>query len=744
MHAFEDTLLDMPDLRRYLEYRGVVQGVGFRPHIARLAGDLGLSGACGNTNSGAYADVQGEPAAIAHFIQRMRENPPPAARIVRTIETALPPLPGRAGFAIDASRADSGPRTLAPPDMALCAACAAELADPADRRAGHPFITCVDCGPRYSIIVELPYDRPNTTMAAFPMCPACAAEYADPADRRHHAQPICCPDCGPRLRLVDPAGDPVAGDPLAGARAVLAGGGILAVKGIGGMHLLCDAADEAAVAELRRRKRRPDKPLAVMAPDPAALVELDAEAAALLASPAAPIVIGRRRAGAPLAAGIAPGLDEVGVLARYAPVHALLVDRPMVATSGNPPGAPLCHRDDDAIARLSGVADALLLHDRPIHQPVEDSVYRGAVPVRRARGLAPLPAPLPAPVRAAAGEGPGPAVLAVGGELKNAPALAEGPWVHLAPHLGDVGTLEGRDRLAATVDNLLRLRGATPAAVVCDAHPGYASAAWAEERFGRVLRVQHHHAHALALLGEHDLVSGVVAALDGTGYGADGAIWGGEILDVDGLDCTRAWHVPAFAFAGGDRSVTRPWRSALCLARSWGLPDPPLPEGPEPAVLLRQLDRGAGVASTSLGRIFDAAAVYAGAFGLGAVTHEGQAAMALEAAAARERPAESAAGDLPELFAELIDGGGPRRFHDGLARILAERLAAAAGDPARPVGVTGGCALNRLLVAGLAERLPGLRTHRLVPPNDGGLALGQAIYGVLALAGGSAGAGEPG
>ncbi|WP_448852822.1 carbamoyltransferase HypF [Corynebacterium sp. 335C] len=784
--------------RRRLRLRGVVQGVGFRPHVHRVALAHGIAGSVLNDGDGVVVDAQAAPEALDAFVSELLGGLPRLARVLDVASEELPPRPDAAGFAIVASaparESSSRATAIVPPDVAICPACRAEMADPADRRHRYPFITCVDCGPRLSIIEDLPYDRPRTTMRDFRMCPACRAEYDDPADRRHHAQPVSCPDCGPRLWLertgagrddaprdgaAGDSGDPVSRpsrdfEPvLAAARAVLDAGGILAVKGIGGFHLMCDAGDAEAVAKLRARKNRPHKPFAVMVPDAAAarrVVELDDAEAAELESPAAPIVIAPERPGSGLAPEVAPGLGDVGVMVAYSPLHVLLVDRPMVATSGNPPGEPLCHRDDDARRHLAHLADALLLHDRGIHVPVEDSVQRGLRPIRRSRGHAPLPvilrAPSPRPDRVA---------LAVGGELKNTFALLDGDAAHVSPHVGDMGSWEVQRRFAETAERLMRFRGLEPELIVHDLHPGYAATAWAQrfaaDRGLPLLGVQHHHSHALSLLAEHGAVGrpAVVAAADGTGYGADGAIWGGEVLALgaDPMDWSRAWHLPEFPLAGGDRSVRRPWRLAAGLAHGWEVPEvaallrPPAPSrddapiGPaaEARLLASQLESGAGVArTTSLGRLFDAASALLRppARRFEPVTYEGQAAMELEHLAAMALRAGDALPETPGtprgLVRMLADGAfspGARAaaFHDGVARLFAGAMAEAAeATGAEVLGFTGGCALNVLLERRLTQRLAAdgrtaglpLLLHRIVPAGDGGLCLGQALAARLA------------
>lgn len=841
----------MSQLRRELLLRGVVQGVGFRPHVAAVAARHGVSGFCGNDDRAVFIEVQGTAAQVDGFIAAVFDDAPPLARILAHNVRDLPVVdhvPGRAGpggdgvFAILESRRAPGARTLLPPDVATCPDCLAELRDPANRRFGYPFITCVNCGPRLSIIEDVPYDRPATTMREFPMCPACTAEYTDPANRRHHAQPISCFDCGPRLWLEE--GGPATGtatgtapdrSPAAmqavidRARELLDAGAILAVKGIGGFHLMCDAANESAVAELRRRKHRPDKPFAVMVPDLAAaraLADLgDSGDVALLSSPARPIVIvpkaTGRSSGRLLAPSVAPGLADIGIMLPYSPLHELLVDKPLVATSGNPPGEALCHDNAQARARLGDIADAFLLHDRGIHVPVEDSVFLGRHPVRRSRGFAPLPLPLPLavplpgrrdslfddPTSPASPSSPAvrtfPPILAVGGELKNTFTIVDDGLAHVSPHIGDMRSAVTQRCFGDSVKRALSMRNVEPRVVVHDLHPDYATTAWAERFVDdllavgdvgdvRLVAVQHHYAHALSLLAEHGIGAGpaVIATLDGTGFGVDGTIWGGEILTLgagdggdrgDLRDWARTWHVPSFDIAGGDRSVQRPWRTLVSIATSWNL-DLSLDEivggecGGECAgrsairhrdsvvnereVLASQLSAGVGViGSTSMGRIFDAAAVLvgcgAGRWRTGAISYEAQAAMEFERLAGsaptmatgfprRPRsPFGPTPATIPELFVELAGANRSAaeralRFHVGLARIIAaEMINAADAAGTTTLGVTGGCSLNRILVSALDHELSGhgltLLQHSVVPANDGGLSLGQAMAGLLSF-----------
>lgn len=737
-------------MRRRFILKGIVQGVGMRPHVARAARESGVTGWCGNSSTEVFIEAQGDLDAFRAALLKF----PPLAHVVSIAEHELAEAPGETDFRILASREEEGEKTLLPPDVAMCEDCAHDIADPTNRRCGYPFTTCTNCGPRLSIIRALPYDRPNTTLDVFPLCPECASEYTDPTDRRYHAQPISCPQCGPTCWLETPGIVPAetsdaparidAPFPELVARVQRAwdAGQVVAVRGIGGFHLTCDAANPAAIARLRERKHRPGKPLALMVPTVAAAQELgefsEAELA-LLTSPAHPVVTVPSTTDLE---GITPGLDTVGIMLPYSPLHALLVDRPIVATSGNASGEPLCFTLAAAREQLAGLCDLFLLHDREIHVPVEDSVFVGTTPVRRSRGLAPVPFLLPATSAQ-------PTLLAVGGELKNTFALAIGEWAHVSAHVGDMGSLAAQENFERAVEQLATMRDAQPERVVCDLHPGYATTAWAQ-RFAdarglELLHVQHHHAHALSLLAEHSLVGqpAAIATLDGTGYGTDGTIWGGEVLSLaaDG-GFERAWHLPTFGLVGGDRAVENPWRLAHALAYRAGFAAEPGDWGVDPAtarLVASQLDSGFGVVETSsAGRLFDAAAVILGACGP-RVSFEGEAAMRLESLARRGRcgaPATSWEEMVARLFASTPAADRARQFHCDLAALVAGALAAAAAAVGTAtVGLTGGCACNRLLASDLDElcRKHGLELlrHRVVPPTDGGLSLGQAVAGRL-------------
>ena len=781
-----------PRQRRRVLVRGAVQGVGFRPFVFSLAGELGLSGHVANTVDGVVAEVEGAPSALAAFCDRVLRDAPPLA-VVESVTHETVAAVCDAHFTIAASRPGSTARTLVAPDTATCGQCLAELQDPANRRYRHPFISCTHCGPRFTIVTGLPYDRANTTMAGFPMCPRCRAEYRDPADRRFHAQPIACHDCGPRLRLVTPgtghAGDGRA-DPMATARRLLAEGAVVAVKGLGGYHLACDAANPDSVRRLRQRKGRGDKPFALMVQDLPViehLVHVDPVARDLLTGGRRPIVLLRRRPGADpgdqgvaVAAEVAPGSADLGVMLPYTPVHHLLFGltgdppgpRVLVMTSGNLAGEPIVTDDREALRRLANLADAWLAHDRRIHVPCDDSVVRvtggHALPVRRSRGYAPLPVPLPLPV---------PPTLAVGGDLKNTFCLGEGRRAWLSAHVGDMDDLATLAAFEAGERQLKEITGVRPETLAADRHPGYRSGRWAERTAaGRpVRRVQHHHAHIAAVLAENGSDGGspvIGVAFDGTGYGDDAAVWGGEVLLADYAGFQRFAHLRYVPLPGGDAAVRRPYRMALSHLRAAGLPwsdDLPCTAACPPAertTLAVQLDRGLNcVPTSSMGRLFDAVSSLIGV--CHHARYEAQAAMELEATAVRAggdtggytfglpagSPDKLAADPAPVLAAAVADlrRGVPApliaaRFHQAVADLV-RRLCAAARERhgLHTVALSGGVFANALLDAACADclRADGFTVlrHRLVPPGDGGLALGQLM--VASRAAPLTGSGQP-
>lgn len=737
----------MESIRRRYTVTGIVQGVGFRPHVARTAAKFPITGFVGNNDVEVFIEAQGAAQAIDSFFTKMVAAAPAISKITGHSMHEIPLVDGESAFRIVESDHVAGTPTLIPPDTAMCDNCRAEFHDPTNRRYHHPFITCTECGPRLTIITDVPYDRPATTMAGFPMCPDCEKEYTDPIDRRFHAQPISCPNCGPRMWIEKADGTRIDGTPdelAERAHQLWDEGKIVAVKGIGGFHLMAPAQGpgaQTALARLRKRKRRPAKPFAVMSRTPEDIVELSAELSSIMHGTAAPIVIAPSKA--VLDPLVAPGLEEIGVMVPYSPLHELLVDRPVVATSGNPPGQPVCIDNEQAREKLAGFADAFVMHDRPIYRAAEDSVMRGQRIIRRGRGMAPMPIDVPSGKSDAA-------IVAVGAELKNAPALMVGQRVHLFPHIGDQESWEGRKALNQAVADLVRMHRVAPGAVVADLHPSYSTVAWAEDYAAEhdipLIQVQHHHAHARALLAEHQVTTNaVVAVLDGTGYGTDGTIWGCEILHCSpGPDWIREAHMPTFTLAGGNQAVVHPWRLARALVgdrADFSAVDPVALQ-----IVDSQLRSGTGtVQCSSLGRLFDAAAYLIGVY-RESVTYEGQAAMELEACAALEA-AQRGPGDYAPTWSELIedclDGSLPtrvraRRFHSGCAALVgAELVKAALKYETTVVGVSGGCALNQLLMGDLREYLARqglyLLEHEVVPANDGGLALGQAAAAALGV-----------
>ncbi|WP_225851171.1 carbamoyltransferase HypF [Streptomyces sp. HPF1205] len=763
-------------MRVRLTVGGVVQGVGFRPFVHGLAAELGLAGHVTNTPDGVVAEVEGVRGAVDEFRRRLVADAPPLAAVTGVTGVGLPPLGGPPRFVILPSLAGTG-RTLLPADTATCDACAAELADPGDRRHRHPFITCTHCGPRFTIATRLPYDRAATTMAPFPLCEPCAREYADPGDRRFHAQPVACPRCGPRLYLTGPDGSRHSGEAaMAAARELLADGAVLAVKGIGGYHLACDAANEGAVARLRARKERGGKPFAVMAADLAvaeALAPVGPAEERALTGRRRPVVLLRRdgrTAGAPaLAASVCPGSPDIGVMLPYTPLHHLLLglpgDRPgprvLVMTSGNRSGEPLATGDADALARLRGIADAWLWHDRAIRTPCDDSVVRvradgGLSPVRRSRGFVPEPVALPFEV---------PPSLAVGGDLKNVFCLAEGRTAWLSQHIGDLDVPATAEVFRACLDHLRALTGVRPRTLACDLHPGYRSARWAVRNAGdRPLhRVQHHHAHvasAMADAGCDGRAPVIGVAFDGTGYGDDGAVWGGEILLADYAGYRRLAHLSYVPLPGGDAAVRRPYRMALSHLRAAGigwsadLPCAAACPDAEQRVLARQLETGtACVPTSSMGRFFDAVSSLLGV--CHEAGYEAQAAVELEARAA---PAMARCGPgyvfgharggaarpglldpapvLRALVADLRSGTATEVMAARLHHAVADAVSTACRAARRATGVTtvaltGGVFTNALLDEACADRLRRqgftVLRHQAVPCGDGGLALGQLL-----------------
>lgn len=755
-----DTATRPPPIARWrLVVAGRVQGVGFRPFVAERARRLGLAGAVSNTPAGVVIEAEGPEAALAALRTILEQEAPPGARLDAITVTPCRPV-GDSAFRVDPAPHRGGAPALSP-DTAPCPACLAEIRDPATRRHRYPFTACTACGPRWSIATALPWDRAHTTLAGFPLCAACRAEFEDAEDRRFHAEAMACPECGPQLTLRGPDGRAHStGDAaLRVAAETLQAGQILALKGLGGFQLLVDATRPDAVARLRARKQRPEKPLAVMLPDSDWLERLarvsDAERA-LLDAPEAPIVLVDRRPGGPLAEGVAPGLARLGLMRPATPLHHLLVGAfggPLVCTSGNRSGEPLCVDTAEAVSRLGAIADWILDHDRPIARALDDSVFQVAAGapqcLRLGRGCAPLLLSL---------SDPGPVTLALGGHLKAAPALALEDAVVVGAHVGDLDSEASLRRLAGEGRALAELCGVDIERLACDRHPDFAATPLAEGRGTPLVRVQHHHAHAAACLAEHAERGPALALVwDGMGLGDDGTLWGGECLALgsDG-DCQRLGHLRPFRLPGGEAAIREPRRALLGLLHAHYEGDPArLEASPARALftaaewspLLAALDRGVNAPWTSsVGRLFDAvAALCRLRTGAG---FEGQAAMLVQQAAEAEGDASDASGIrlatatapwqadwgplVEALLVEHARGTPPgpmaARLHGALARHAVE--AARAGGR-ETVALTGGCFQNRWLLQQCADALQGAGFRPLwpqrIPPNDGGLALGQAV-----------------
>jgi hydrogenase maturation protein HypF len=746
--------------RRVIAVSGIVQGVGFRPFVHELATRLGLGGSVKNRAGEVLIEIEGEAEALDRFLDELTSRPPPLARIDSIRYTEEPPR-GEQSFRIESSEVETvGPIFIAP-DIATCDDCLRELFDPTDRHFRYPFLNCTNCGPRLTIIRGTPYDRERTTMAAFAMCDACRAEYEDPGDRRYHAQPVACPRCGPRLQALDAAGAPIAaGDPLELALDALRSGRIVAIKSLGGFHLACFAERASSVAELRRRKHREEKPLAIMVRDLDAALRLcvaDPDEQALLASPRRPILLLRRREGSGIADEVAPGQPCLGLMLPYTPLHHVLMSdlggAPLVMTSGNRSDEPIAYEDADALGRLAGIADLFLTHDRPIHLRCDDSVTRyvaGAeVPLRRSRGYSPQPVRLPQPCRRP--------TLALGGQLKAVFALGRGRHAFLSHHLGDLDHYEAFRAYARAIEHYGRLFQFRPERIVHDLHPDYASTRHAgtfDPAFPR-LAVQHHHAHLASCLADNGVDEPAIGVtFDGTGYGLDGAIWGGEFLVGDCRGFTRAARLRYVPMPGGDQAIREPWRMALTHLLDAGLDDAPLLgriPAPALATIRRMIERRLNAPLTSsMGRLFDAVAALAGV--RARASYEGQPAVELEGLAASSRDPGVYPFDLEEareadpclvvdtrplvreVAHDVLRGRDAsaigRKFHSTVASlvvrvcgVLRERTGVDA------VALSGGVFLNALLTGEVIEELERegfhVYRHRQVPPGDGGLCLGQ-------------------
>ncbi len=761
----------MTAARRRFLVNGIVQGVGFRPFVFNLAETLRLTGFVTNTSAGVVIEIQGAPRALDDFASRLTAEAPPLARIVSVEAEDMAPRAGAGVFAIRPSRNAPGTSTFIPPDVATCTDCLREILDPHNRRHAYPFTNCTNCGPRWTIIRRIPYDRPYTSMAPFCMCPDCLAEYENPRDRRFHAQPNACRACGPRVWLEDETG-PVDGDPLAGAAQLLAAGRILAIKGLGGFHLAVRADRQDAVERLRRRKGREAKPLAVMTADLAEAHRLGIISGAeidLLCSPQAPIVLLEKQGSAPVCPAVATGHRRLGVMLPYTPLHHLLFAalknpgiRTLVMTSGNPGSDPICLDNDGARNHLGGIADALLLHDRDIVRRADDSVLQvlplEAEPVmfRRGRGYAPVPLIL-------GGVKTGPEILAVGPELKNTVCVLKENRGFISPHIGDLENLQTNRFFTETIATLTDLLECRPRVIAHDLHPGYFSTRWARQSAAqdpviKLVPVQHHHAHLAAVLAEHGHRGPALGLiLDGTGYGTDGTVWGGELLLGDTAHFRRVGHLETVALPGGEAAIKQPWRTAVSYLRTAFGPDsavwPALPflaEHPVQPVLEILAKNLNCPLTSSCGRLFDAVAALCGHW---ATAHyEAQAAMEFmaltnpdEVNAAEAFPLKMevpADGIIPvtplvRACATAIAGGAPcavvsARFHRTLIELLASATASAATRAGvATVVLAGGVMQNEILLAGLMQALgrAGYQVlrHRELPPGDGAIALGQAV-----------------
>ncbi|MFZ0734838.1 MAG: carbamoyltransferase HypF [Candidatus Sulfotelmatobacter sp.] len=735
-------VVSKPAVKRLrITLRGAVQGVGFRPFVYRLATEMALTGWVLNSSSGLVVEVEGTPEELRGFEQRI-ELERPKASVITARESTWLPSQGFTRFEIHHSDTDSVKSVNVLPDLATCPECLAELFDPANRRFQYPFTNCTNCGPRYTIVIDIPYDRPNTTMRDFILCPACRDEYENPADRRFHAQPNACPVCGPKLDTA-----------IAEIAAALQRGEIVALKGIGGFQLLVDARQPAAVARLRQRKHREEKPFALMMPSlemAREYCEISPAEVEVLESQAAPIVLLKPRPGTDIAWNVAHCSPYLGVMLPYSPLHHMLMREcpfPLIATSGNRSDEPIAVGNEEAGERLKNIADRFLMHNRPIVRACDDSVVRltrGHVGIlRRARGYAPLGIRVHREL---------PPVLAVGGHLKNTVAIAVGRDVFLSQHIGDLETLEARRAFEGAIADLCRLYSFKPEAVVCDLHPDYASTHWAERSGLPIIRVQHHQAHVAACAAENNVDEPYLGvSWDGTGYGLDGAIWGGEFFRVEGGQFERIAHLRSFGLPGGDVAVREGWRSAASLLfEVFGphSPDYKLSNAASGKPLLESskvrhmLEHGINVVpTTSVGRLFDAVASITGIAQRN--RFEGQAAMLLENEIGSLRTEEAyplKEGDWGSLVASVAEDkrGGiaiPRiaaRFHNALVGWI---LQVAEESGLRQIVLSGGVFQNRYLTERTAEVLEArgfvVHTHRQVPPNDGGIALGQAAMSLM-------------
>ena len=758
MRSATEQRAKVPVQRLRLTVRGAVQGVGFRPFVYRLASELGLFGWVNNSPQGVFIEIEGEPGSLRSFLLRLSEERPPRS-FIQSLESSYLDAAGFSDFEIRASDESGDKTALVLPDIATCPDCLLDISDPDNRRYRYPFTNCTNCGPRFSIIEALPYDRSKTTMKTFEMCDVCHAEYEDPLDRRFHAQPNACPACGPHIELWNDAGSVIAAhnDALLAAVTAIRDGKIVAVKGLGGFHLMADARNDGAVAELRKRKRRDEKPLALMFPTISAIeeaCEVCLLERRLLTSPEAPIVLVRKKHGVSnISESIAPGNLYLGAMLPYTPLHHLLMSElgfPVVATSGNLSDEPICTDENEAIKRLNGIADIFLMHDRRITRHVDDSIVRVMMDremvLRRARGFAPLPVTVHCDM---------PPSVAVGAHLKNSVAVSAGKQAFVSQHIGDLETNESFEAFRRVIADLEALYDIDPQLIACDGHPDYLSTKWARGSFVPQIAVQHHYAHVLSCMAENDVRPPALGiAWDGTGYGVDGTMWGGEFLKINEIGFERAAHFRTFQLPGGDQAVKEPRRAALGVLyeligdAAFEMTDlAPIAAftNTELALMRAMLGKGLNAPKTSsAGRLFDAVSSI---IGLRQRTgFEGQAAMELEFIADENEESAYDFEIVSDASQRLIIDWGPMirgisdevsiatehsviaaRFHNTLVEIMVH-TAAIIGEES--IALSGGCFQNRYLIERAVTRLreEGFKVywHQRIPTNDGGIALGQA------------------
>ncbi len=746
-------------IRYRIDIQGIVQGVGFRPFVYKLARSFGIKGWVHNHSFGVTIEAEGHAETLKAFIKSLTENPPVLAQIIE-ISVKEIPVCKEDDFVIKESQVHSGQFTLISPDISTCNECFSELIDESDRRYRYPFTNCTNCGPRFTIIKDIPYDRPNTTMAQFKMCPECQAEYENPLDRRFHAQPNACPVCGPELRLVDNNGKEFSGDPIKRTIQLLADGKIVAIKGLGGFHLAVDATQEKAVQRLRCRKNRYEKPLAIMSDSVETIrkfAEINELEKQILESPRRPICLLRKKIPSPIAPSVSPDNDYLGLMLPYTPLHFLILHEgeflALVMTSGNISEEPIIFQNDVALHRLGNVADFFLMHNRDIYQPVDDSVVRlicnGISYIRRSRGFVPLPVLV---------KNNYPSVLAVGGELKNTVCLNKDHFFFLSQHIGDLENLETLEFFERSIKHLKKILEIQPVAIAHDLHPDYLSTHWANEQNDLpAFAIQHHHAHIAACMAEREMKGKVIGfSLDGTGFGTDGTIWGGEVLLCDEVNFQRLAYFRQVPLPGGDKAIKEPWRMALAYGHASGINFPvdeffPNVSSAEFELVSKMIQKNINSPLTSsCGRLFDAVAALCGL--RNRVGYEGQAAMQLEALLDRlhQPPSQiyhfeiQIKDDLhiidwqPVIQKVVMDvrKNVPRteiswKFHMGLVDVF-KRLALnfRKMHGIERIVLSGGCFQNRFLTEKLVEKLieEGFKVyyHKFVPPNDGGLSLGQA------------------